>query len=222
MDEIFTTAAGKLKFAVIPVTPLAQNCTLWWDDVSLEGVIIDPGGDLDHIQSVIMKAGMTPVKILLTHGHIDHAGGAADLKDKYDVEIHGPHIADKFLLEGMTRQTPQFGLRVRDVTPDRWLSDGDVVNVAGNPFEVRHCPGHTPGSVVFISHKHKLMVTGDTLLRGRIGSTDVAYANKAELIKSINARLLPLGDDYSFICGHGDGSSIGHERHTNPDLKDES
>ena len=218
MTKQVTKAQGKLKFAIVPVTPLQQNCTLWWDDQSYEGVIVDPGGDLAYIESVINKAGMTPVKILLTHGHIDHAGGAADFRDKFGIEIVGPHIDDKFLLEGLTRQTPQFGIPVRNVTADRWLEDGDLVDVAGHPFEVRHCPGHTPGSVVYISHQHSLMLTGDVMMRGRIGSTNFPYSDRNGLIEAIKTKILPLGDEFGFICGHGGGSTIGEERRANPIL----
>lgn len=218
MDNSVDEPLGKLKFAIIPVTSLQQNCTLWWDDISFEGAIVDPGGDLDYVKSVVLKARMRPLKILLTHGHIDHAGGARELQEAFDIEIEGPHIDDAFLLKGLTRQEPKLGQPVRDVTSDHWLHDGDTVYVAGHPFEVRHCPGHTPGSVVYISHKHQLIIMGDVMMRGRIGSTDLPYGDRDALIESIKSKILPLGDNYSFICGHGGGSSLGAERTANPDL----
>lgn len=211
---------GKLKFAIIPVTRLQQNCTLWWDDISFEGAIVDPGGDLDYIKQMIQKARMQPTKILLTHGHIDHAGGARQLQEEFNIKIEGPHIDDEFLLNGLTRQTPQLDKSVRDVTSDRWLNDGDIVDVAGHPLEVRHCPGHTPGSVIYISHKHRLIIMGDVMMKGRIGSTDLPYCNRRALIDAIKSKILPLGDDYAFICGHGNGSLLGDERELNPDLAD--
>ena len=210
---------GKLKFAIIPVTRMQQNCTLWWDDISFEGAIVDPGGDLNYVKHVILKAGMRPTKILLTHGHIDHAGGARQLQEELNIEIEGPHIDDAFLLKALTRQTPQMGQPVRDVTSDRWLHDGDIVDVAGHPLEVRHCPGHTPGSVVYISHKHRLIIMGDVLMKGGIGSTDLPYGDRTALIDAIKSKILPLGDDYAFICGHGNGSLLGEERKSNPALR---
>ncbi len=210
------TAPGKLKFAIIPVTPLQQNCSLLWDDKSLKGAVVDPGGDLNYVEQVIAEAGMTPEVILLTHGHIDHAGGAAELKERLGVDIIGPHIDDKFLLEGLERQVPQYGIAARNVAPDRWLSDNETIKVAGHDFEVRHCPGHSPGHVVFINHQFKFILIGDVLFRGSIGRTDFPYGNHDALIDAIKTKILPLGDDFAFICGHGPGSTVGVERASNP------
>jgi hydroxyacylglutathione hydrolase len=209
-----------LKAAIVPVTPFMQNCTLLWDDASMIGAVVDPGGDVPRIQSGITKAGMTVEKIILTHGHIDHAGGAMDLKEALGgVPIEGPHRADDFLLEGLEEQALQFGIDgVRNVTPDRWLAEGDTVTVAGHAFSVLHCPGHSRGSVVFVNAAQHFILMGDVLFKGSIGRTDFAYGDHAALINAIKTKLLPLGDDYSFICGHGPMSTIGEERQSNPFL----
>lgn len=209
-----------LKAAIVPVTPFMQNCTLLWDDASMVGAVVDPGGDVQRIQAGIEKAGMKVEKILLTHGHIDHAGGALDLKGLLGgVPIEGPHRADDFLLEGLEKQAMQFGLPgVRNVTPDRWLAEGDSVAVAGHTFAVLHCPGHSPGSVVLVNEAQRFLLMGDVLFKGSIGRTDFPYGDHDALIESINTKLLPLGDDYAFICGHGPMSTLGDERLHNPFL----
>jgi glyoxylase-like metal-dependent hydrolase (beta-lactamase superfamily II) len=207
-----------LKAAIVPVTPFQQNCTLIWDEASKVGAVVDPGGDLERIEAGIAKAEMTVEKILLTHGHIDHAGGAAELKEKLGgVPIEGPHEADKFLLDGLSEQGVAFGVAgVRNVTPDRWLKDGDTVSVAGATFSVLHCPGHSPGSVVMVYAPQRFALVGDVLFRGSIGRTDFPYGDHDALISAIKTKLLPLGDDYAFICGHGPMSTIGEERQSNP------
>jgi glyoxylase-like metal-dependent hydrolase (beta-lactamase superfamily II) len=209
-----------LKAAIVPVTPFQQNCTLLWDEESKIGAVVDPGGDLDRIEAGIARAGITPEKILLTHGHIDHAGAAAALKEKLGgVPIEGPHQADKFLLDGLAEQARAFGLAgVRPVTPDRWLQEGDTVTVASATFSVLHCPGHSPGSVVFVNAAQSFALVGDVLFRGSIGRTDFPYGDHAALIRAIKTKLLPLGDNLVFICGHGPTSSIGAERRSNPFL----
>ena len=209
-----------LKAAIVPVTPFMQNCTLLWDEASLNGAVVDPGGDVDRIQAGIAKAGMTVEKILLTHGHIDHAGGAMELKEKLGgVPIEGPHQADAFLLSGLAEQARQFGVdSVRNATPDRWLAEGDTVTVAGHTFSVLHCPGHSPGSVVLVNAAQQFILMGDVLFRGSIGRTDFPYGDHDALINAIKTKLLPLGDDYAFICGHGPMSTIGEERESNPFL----
>ena len=209
-----------LKAAVIPVTPFQQNCTLLWDEESKKGAVIDPGGDLDRIEAAIAKTGLTPEKILLTHGHIDHAGAATALREKLNgAPIEGPHQADKFLLDGLPEQGRSFGMHdVKRVTPDRWLEEGDTVTVAGATFSVLHCPGHSPGSVVFVNAAQRFALVGDVLFRGSIGRTDFPYGDHAALIGAIKTKLLPLGDDLVFICGHGSMSTIGEERQSNPFL----
>ncbi len=209
-----------LKAAIVPVTPFMQNCTLLWDETTNIGAVVDPGGDVDRIRNGIAKAGMTVEKIIITHGHIDHAGGAAELKDALGgVPIEGPHLADKFLLDNLEGQGAHFGLEgVRNVTPDRWLDEGDTVTVAGATFSILHCPGHSPGSVVLVNEPQRFILMGDVLFKGSIGRTDFAYGDHDALIGAIKTKLLPLGDDYSFICGHGPMSSLGEERQSNPFL----
>jgi hydroxyacylglutathione hydrolase len=206
-----------LKAAIVPVTPFQQNCTLLFDEATKSGVVIDPGGDLDRIQDAIKQVGMKVEGILLTHGHIDHAAGADELREILKVKITGPHLADKFLLDGMEAQARQFQFpSVRNVTPDRWLTEGETVSVAGVVFQVLHCPGHSPGSVVFVNVDAGLAIVGDVLFQGSIGRTDFPYGDSEALITSVRTKLFPLGDDIVFICGHGPASTFGDERRTNP------
>ena len=207
-----------LKAAIVPVTPFQQNCTLLWDEATKRGAVVDPGGDLARIEAGIEKTGMTPEKILLTHGHLDHAGGAAELKEKLGgIPIEGPHAADKFLLDGLAAQGLAMGVGgMRDVTPDRWLAEGDTVTAGGATFSVLHCPGHSPGSVVLVNAAQRFALVGDVLFKGSVGRTDFPYGDHAALIDAIKTKLLPLGDDLVFICGHGPMSTIGEERESNP------
>jgi glyoxylase-like metal-dependent hydrolase (beta-lactamase superfamily II) len=207
-----------LKAAIVPVTPFQQNCTLLWDEESKKGAVVDPGGDLDRIEAAIAKVGLSVEKILLTHGHIDHAGGAAEFKERHSgLPIEGPHQADKFLLDGLAEQGLAFGLNgTRPVTPDRWLAEGDTVTAAGATFSVLHCPGHSPGSVVLFNDAQRFALVGDVLFRGSIGRTDLPYGDHDALIDAIKTKLLPLGDDVVFICGHGPMSTLGDERKNNP------
>lgn len=209
-------AEAGLKAAILPVTPFQQNCTLLWDPTTLIGAVIDPGGDLDHIEKAISEIGMKVEKILLTHGHIDHAAGAAELKERLGVPIEGPHEADRPLLDALEAQGQAYGLPARTVTPDRWLDEGDTVTVGGHSFDVLHCPGHSPGSVVLVNHKQRFAIVGDVIFQGSIGRTDFPYGDHAALINAIRTKLLPLGDEFAFICGHGPTSTIGQERRTNP------
>lgn len=207
-----------LRAAIIPVTPFQQNCTLLWDDATKVGAVVDPGGDLDQIKAAIEEVGIKVEKIVLTHGHIDHAGGAAELKETLGVPIEGPHGADRFLLDNLAKQGASYGIPARPVTPERWLDEGETVTVAGHVFDVLHCPGHSPGSVVLVNHENKLIMMGDVLFRGSIGRTDFPYGDHDALITAIKTKLLTLGNDYAFICGHGPTSTIGNERRTNPFL----
>ncbi len=209
-------AEAGLKAAILPVTPFQQNCTLLWDPTTLIGAVIDPGGDLDHIENAISEIGMKVEKILLTHGHIDHAAGAAELKERLGVPIEGPHEADRPLLDALEAQGQAYGLPARTVTPDRWLDEGDTVTVGGHSFDVLHCPGHSPGSVVLVNRKQRFAIVGDVIFQGSIGRTDFPYGDHAALINAIRTKLLPLGDEFAFICGHGPTSTIGQERRTNP------
>ncbi len=219
MSDPRANVPSPLKAAIIRVTPFEQNCTLIWDDATKVGAVVDPGGDLDRIEWAINEAGITVEKILLTHGHIDHAGGAADLRDELGVKIEGPHRDDAVLLDGLEKQGEMYGFEgVRNVTPDRWLEEGDKVTVAGHEFEIFHCPGHSPGSVVFFNKRQKFALVGDVIFQGSIGRTDFPYGDHDALISSIKTKLLPLGDDIAFICGHGSPSQLGQERRTNPFL----
>ena len=205
------------RAVIIPVTPFQQNCTLLWCTKTLRAVVIDPGGDLARVRRAIDETKVTVEKIWLTHGHIDHAGGATELKEKLGVAIEGPHRADKFLLDMVAGSGLKFGMfDVRNVTPDRWLDEGDTVSIGELSFDILHCPGHSPGSVVFFNKELRFAHVGDVLFNGSVGRTDLPGGSHATLIKSIKTKLLPLGDDVGFICGHGAGSSIGQERMTNP------
>ncbi|ABD05426.1 Beta-lactamase-like [Rhodopseudomonas palustris HaA2] len=210
---------AKAGAAIIPVTPFQQNCTLLWCEATRKAVVVDPGGDVPEILAAIEKTGVSVEKIWLTHGHIDHVGGAAELRDALKVPIEGPHRDDQFLLDNVVASGRSFGIAgVRDVTTDRWLDQGDSVSVGELTFQILHCPGHSPGSVVFFNEAMRFALVGDVLFAGSVGRTDLPGGSHATLIRSITDKLLPLGDDVGFICGHGPGSSIGQERMTNPFL----
>ena len=210
-------AVKGLKAAIVPVTPFQQNCTLIWDPETMQGAVVDPGGDLDRIEAAIAEVGMKPEKILLTHGHIDHAGGAAEMRERLGgVPIEGPHAAERPLLDNLDKQGEAYGIEARAVTPDRWLADGDTVSVAGHTFEVMHCPGHSPGSVVLVNRPQRFALMGDVLFQGSIGRTDLPMGSHDALMNSIRTKVMTLDDDFAFICGHGPTSTIGQERRTNP------
>jgi hydroxyacylglutathione hydrolase len=218
MSSTNSEPAG-LRAAILPVTPFQQNCTLIWDEDTKVGAVVDPGGDVERIRQAIAQVGITVEKIVLTHGHIDHAGGAAELREALKVEIEGPHEADRILLDALVTQGLTYGIEARNVVPDRWLKEGDTLTVAGHTFAVYHCPGHSPGSVVYFNDRQRFALVGDVLFQGSIGRTDFPYGDHQALISSIKNKLLPLGDDIAFICGHGPGSTFGEERETNPFLQ---
>ena len=210
---------GALKAAVLPVTPFQQNCSILWDEGTRGALVVDPGGEVPRIQDAIGRLGVTVERVLLTHGHIDHAGGAAELAEALGVPIEGPDERDQFLLDGIAEQGLGFGLTdVRNVTPDRWLHEGDQVSLGEHRFDVLHCPGHTPGHIAFVNHAARFAVVGDVLFQGSVGRTDFPYGDHDALIRAIHDKLLPLGDDVAFLCGHGPGSTIGAERANNPFL----
>lgn len=210
----------KAGATIIPVTLFQQNCTLLWCETTRKAVVVDPGGDVPRILAAIKQADVAVETIWLTHGHIDHVGGAAELRDALKVEIIGPHIADKIMLDHVVESGANFGISgVRNFTPERWLDEGDSVDVGQLQFGVLHCPGHSPGSVVFFNQAMRFALVGDVLFAGSVGRTDLPGGSHATLIASITEKLLPLGDDVSFICGHGPGSTIGEERAANPFLQ---
>jgi glyoxylase-like metal-dependent hydrolase (beta-lactamase superfamily II) len=211
---------GQLNAGIVPVTPFQQNCTILFDTDEKVGVVVDPGGDVDRILAVLKDNAISAGAIWITHGHIDHAGGAMDLKDALGVDIVGPHEADRPLLENLENQGRRFGLTdpVRNCVPDRFLAEGETVSFGEHVFEVLHCPGHAPGHVVFYNPAARFAHVGDVLFRGSIGRTDLPGGDHAALISSIKDKLLPLGDDICFLCGHGPGGRFGEERRTNPFL----
>jgi hydroxyacylglutathione hydrolase len=210
----------RLQVMIVPVTPFQQNCSVIWNQDSRRGVVIDPGGDLELIRQAIAKSGATIERILLTHGHIDHAGAAAELKAELGVPLIGPHAADRFLLDHLEEAAAGYGLAgARNVTPDTWLQESEQVEIGGVPFDVLHCPGHSPGSVAFVNRDLKFAVVGDVLFRGSVGRSDLPGGDRATLIASIRNKLLPLGDDVAFLCGHGPAGSIGEEKRSNPFLR---
>ncbi|MEJ8572185.1 MBL fold metallo-hydrolase [Microbaculum marinum] len=206
-----------LRAAIVPVTPFQQNCTLVFDEETRRGIVIDPGGDLPLIKNAVAEFGVVIDAIVLTHGHVDHASGADELRADLGVEVIGPHEADKPFLDSLAEQGAAYGIEgARNVVPDRWLREGDTIDIAGVTFDVLHCPGHSPGSVVFVNKEMKFALVGDVLFRGSIGRPDLPGGDLQTLLRSIREKLFPLGDEVSFLCGHGPGSTIGEERRTNP------
>jgi len=206
-----------LRYQTIPVTAFQQNCSLVWCDETLKAAVIDPGGDLELLLDAAHRLGLSLEQIWLTHAHIDHAGGTAELSERLGLPIIGPHPADQFWIDGLPEQSQRFGLpHAQSFTPTRWLHDGDTVSVGNCTLHVRHCPGHTPGHVVFHSPEIARAFVGDVLFAGSIGRTDFPQGDHATLINSITQRLWPMGDNTVFIPGHGPESTFGRERQTNP------
>ncbi len=206
-----------LQYKTIPVTAFQQNCSLVWCDQTQEAAVIDPGGDLEAIEWEVERLGLQLKAIWVTHAHIDHAGGVAELSEKYHLDIIGPHEGDQFWIDGLAQQGAMFGFPPsRSFVPTRWLHDGDSVQIGHETLQVRHCPGHTPGHVVFHAPQIERCFVGDVLFAGSIGRTDFPQGNHQQLIDSIVQRLWPMGDQTVFIPGHGPESSFGRERKTNP------
>ncbi|MDR0528275.1 MAG: MBL fold metallo-hydrolase [Zoogloeaceae bacterium] len=205
-----------MRYLIVPVTPLEQNCSVFWCERTRAAVVIDPGGDAERILAALNAEGLKAEQLLITHGHSDHAGAAAELSRRLSVPITGPHEADRFWLESIPRQGAMYGLIGEAVTPDRWLKDGDTVTFGQETLEVLHCPGHTPGHVVFYHRASRLLQAGDVIFQGAIGRTDFPQGNHADLLASIRGKLFPLGDEVRFIPGHGPLSTLGEERLSNP------
>ncbi|NDC61248.1 MAG: MBL fold metallo-hydrolase [Betaproteobacteria bacterium] len=206
-----------LHYETIPVTPFQQNCSILWEDEGMTASIIDPGGDLDVLLDACKQLGVQLKQIWITHGHLDHAGATADLAELLQLPIIGPHPGDQFWIDGLPEAAAGFGFpAARRFTPTRWLSDGETVTLGPHTLLVRHCPGHTPGHVVFYSAELKRAFVGDVLFAGSIGRTDFPQGNHQDLIDSITQRLWPMGDDTVFIPGHGPESTFGRERQSNP------
>lgn len=210
-----------LQYKIIPVTHYQQNCSLLWCDETKEAVLVDPGGDIARIEQVLGEADVNLVKIILTHGHLDHVGATAQLVQKYTVPVEGPHKDDLFWLEQLERQAEMMGfIPVPEVVSDRYLTDGDTVTFGNVVLNVLHCPGHTPGHVVFVDKSARLALVGDVLFKGSIGRSDFPRGDQDTLVRSITQKLWPLGDDIHFIPGHGPMSTFGDERLTNPFVAD--
>jgi glyoxylase-like metal-dependent hydrolase (beta-lactamase superfamily II) len=210
-----------MKLEVVPVTAFQQNCSVLWCEKTRRAAIVDPGGDLERVLNVIESHGLTLEKILITHAHLDHAGATAELARRYSLPIEGPHLGDQFWINQMPAQAKTFGFPPCEAfVPTRWLQQGDQVTVGELEFEVRHCPGHTPGHVVFFNAASRFAIVGDVLFAGSIGRTDFPRGNHADLIRSIRENLFPLGDDVTFLPGHGPTSTFGAERRSNPFVAD--
>ncbi|MCE9784502.1 MBL fold metallo-hydrolase [Shewanella algae] len=211
-----------MKYQIIPVTPFQQNCSLIWCEKSGKAAVIDPGGNHERIMDALAQHGLQLQYILLTHGHIDHVGAAKALATECDVQIIGPHIDDKFWLENLPRQSQNFGFPACEAfEADRYLEDGEEVTLGEQALQVFHCPGHTPGHVIFFDREENLAWVGDVLFRGSIGRTDFPGSNYRQLIDSIRYKLWPLGEQVNFIPGHGPMSSFGEERRNNPFVADQ-
>jgi glyoxylase-like metal-dependent hydrolase (beta-lactamase superfamily II) len=207
-----------MRYAIVPVTPIEQNCTVLWCEATRQAAVVDPGGEVERILAVLEAEKLHLATILITHGHIDHAGAAAALAARCSVPIEGPEAGDLFWIEGMAEQGRKFGLSGQPFQPTRWLTEGDRVRFGEVELEVFHCPGHTPGHVVFFYRPGALLLVGDVLFQGSIGRTDFPQGDHAALIRSIQEKLFPLGDEVTFIPGHGPLSTLGDERRYNPFL----
>ena len=210
-----------MKVTVIPVTPFQQNCSLLVCEQTQAAAVVDPGGDLDRIEAELTRQQVRLEKVLLTHGHLDHCGGAAALAAKFGVPIEGPHEDERFWIDQLAEQSVRFGFPTAEsFEPNRWLTDTDTVSFGAQTLDVFHCPGHTPGHIVFVSRDHRVALVGDVLFKGSIGRTDFPRGNHQDLLDSIQTKLWPLGDDIAFVPGHGPTSTFGAERQSNPYVGD--
>lgn len=208
-----------MQFQIIPVTAFQENCSIIWCEKTMAGAIVDPGGEFELLVKAVEKLNINITKILLTHGHLDHVGAAKALANHYHVKIYGPQQEDKFLLDNLPQQSVQFGFPFCEAfEPDIWLQEGDIVQIGDEQLSVLHCPGHTPGHIVFIHHQQRVALVGDVIFNNSIGRTDFPRGNYTDLISSIKNKLFVLGDDITFIPGHGPTSTFGQERINNPFL----
>ena len=215
--------SSTLRCEIIPVTPFQQNCSLIWDTSTMRGALVDAGGEVERLLARVAHHGVTLEKLLVTHGHLDHASGVAELAERLSLPIEGPHEDDQFWIDGLPQAAAQYGFPpARSFTPTRWLHHGDKLTVGSLQFDVIHCPGHTPGHVVLHQPDAKLAFVGDVLFQGSIGRTDFPRGNHSDLIRSIRERLFPLGDDVQFVPGHGPMSTLGQERRFNPYVSDDA
>ncbi len=213
-------AEPPMRVAIIPVTPLQQNCSLVWCTKTMKAALVDPGGDLDRLKLGLEKAGVTLEKVLVTHGHLDHCGLAGELAKEMGVPLEGPHEEDRFWIAQLDDDGARWGMEAHSFEPDRWLVEGDTVTVGDLELEVYHCPGHTPGHIVFHHRPSRFAIVGDVLFQGSVGRTDFPRGDFGELVSSITQKLWPLGDDVTFVPGHGPTSTFGQERQTNPFVGD--
>ena len=219
--SVTETEGPPIRALIAPVTPLQQNCTIVWCAKTKKAAVIDPGGEIPRLLGALEAQGLTLEKIWVTHGHLDHAGGTAELKERTGVPVEGPHPDDQFWIDDIGTSAARWGMAgARTFTPDRWLDDGDTVQLGETEFEVFHCPGHTPGHVIFFNRKARFAQVGDVLFKGSIGRTDFPRGNFEQLISSITTKLWPLGDDVAFVPGHGPMSTFGAERKSNPYVSD--
>ncbi|KAF0177530.1 MAG: beta-lactamase domain-containing protein [Alphaproteobacteria bacterium] len=210
-----------IRAAIVPVTPFQQNTSLVWCEKTMKAAFVDPGGEVPKLLDAVRQTGVSVEKILLTHGHLDHAGAAAEISETLGVPIEGPHRDEDWLLAKLEQSAAKYGMKdARGCTPTRWLDDGDTVTVGEVSFDVFHCPGHTPGHVVFVQKEARIAFVGDVLFKGSIGRTDLERGNFESLISAIRTKLFPLGDDIQFVSGHGEMSTFGWERKCNPFVSD--
>lgn len=214
------TPQPPMRVAIIPVTPLQQNCSLLWCTKTMRGAFVDPGGDLDLLKRALDQTGVTLEKVLVTHGHLDHCGLAGELAQEMGVPLEGPHEDDRFWIEGLDADSSRWGMEAASFEPDRWLKEGDSVTVGDLVLDVYHCPGHTPGHVIFYHAPSRFAIVGDVLFQGSVGRTDLPKGDFPQLVSSITGKLWPLGDDVTFVPGHGPTSTFGQERRTNPFVGD--
>ncbi|OYX57882.1 MAG: MBL fold metallo-hydrolase [Brevundimonas subvibrioides] len=221
MTHSASLAPSPVGVFVTPVTPLQQNCTTVWCTATMKAAVIDPGGSVDTVMAEVARRGLALEQIWVTHGHLDHAAGAAEMAEKSGAPIIGPHPEDQFWIADLPEQGQRWGIPdARTFTPTRWLGDGDTVTLGETTWEVAHCPGHTPGHVIFFNRAARFAQVGDVLFKGSVGRTDFPRSDPEALIRSVVTKLWPLGDDVTFVPGHGAISTFGEERRTNPFVSD--